>query len=189
MRPAIDLELQPLLKALRTRLEALSGVVMEVRDGVELHHRNQVPFLALDIRRDHLHLDLWLPMVKLEEARASGIARAHPFLENEAVRVRFERAEDLTKVAHWLEEAYRHVPVRTKKAARAAAAAANSANGKKADNKSAAKGNGAAAKAAPKKLAAAKAAPKKAAPKKATPIKPAAKKAAPKRASANKGSR
>lgn len=181
MRPAIDLELQPLLKALRTRLEALSGVVMEVRDGVELHHRNQVPFLALDIRRDHLHLDLWLPMVKLEEARASGIARAHPFLENEAVRVRFERAEDLTKVAHWLEEAYRHVPVRTKKAARAAAAA----NGKKTEAKSGTKGNGTAKKTTAKKLAA----PKKATVKKVPPKKAVGKKAAPKRASATKGPR
>lgn len=180
MRPAIDLELQPLLKALRTRLEALAGVVMEVRDGVELHHRNQVPFLALDIRRDHLHLDLWLPLNKLEEARASGIARAHPFLENEAVRVRFERAEDLTKVAHWLEEAYRHVPVRSKKAARQAAAAANSANGKKAE----AKANGATKKKAPKKAAAKAAAPQKTAPKKA-----AAKAAPPKKASAHKGQR
>lgn len=180
MRPAIDLELQPLLKALRTRLEALSGVVMEVRDGVELHHRNQVPFLALDIRRDHLHLDLWLPMVKLEEARASGIARAHPFLENEAVRVRFERAEDLTKVAHWLEEAYRHVPVRTKKAARAAAA-----NGKKTEAKSGTKGNGTAKKTTAKKLAA----PKKATVKKVPPKKAVGKKAAPKRASATKGPR
>lgn len=182
MRPAIDLELQPLLKALRTRLEALSGVVMEVRDGVELHHRNQVPFLALDIRRDHLHLDLWLPLIKLEEARASGIARAHPFLENEAVRVRFERAEDLTKVAHWLEEAYRHVPVRTKKAARQAAAA-SSANGKKSEPKSGGKSNGAAKKTVAKKVAAPKA------PKKASGPKPAAKKAAPKKASVSKGPR
>lgn len=124
MRPTIDLELQPLLKALRSRLEPFTGVVMDLRDGVEIHQRNTFVFLALDIRRDHLILDLWLPTVKLDEARASGIARAHPFMETEAVRVRFERAEDLTKVAHWLEEAYRHVPVRAKRQARQAAATA-----------------------------------------------------------------
>lgn len=177
MRPTIDLELQPLLKALRTRLEALAGVVMEVRDGVEIHHRNELPFLALDIRRDHLHLDLWLPLIKLEEARASGIARAHPFLENEAVRVRFERAEDLTKVAHWLEEAYRHVPVRTKKAARLAANGAAKAKAKANGESS----NGKAAKAAASKAAKPKAAAPKTASKKAP-----AKKAAPKKAGAKK---
>ncbi len=122
LRTSLDLELVPLLKALRSRLDGMNGVSKASRDGVEVHSVDQTDFMQLEIRRDHMNLDLWLTAEKLEEARASGIGRAHPFMENEAVKVRFERAEDLTKVAHWLEEAYRHALDRSKKAKRSAAA-------------------------------------------------------------------
>lgn len=116
-KATLDLELVPLLKALKNRIDALRSVQTENRDGVEIHSFDGLPFMQLEKRRDHMLLDLWLSSEKLEEARASGIARAHPFMES-AVRVRFERAEDLTRVAHWLEEAYRFVPVRKDRANR-----------------------------------------------------------------------
>ncbi len=110
-RVSLDLELTPLLKALRSRIEGLGESSLETRNGIEVHSRQGLPFLQLELRRDHMYLDLWLPEAKQEEARASGRARAHAFLAD-AVRVRFERAEDLTRVAHWLEESYRFVPTR-----------------------------------------------------------------------------
>lgn len=100
-------------------MEALRGATVEMKDGIEVHKRGDTPFAQLEVRRDHMYLDLWLADHKLEEARASGIARAHPFMENEAVRVRFERAEDLTRVAHWLEESYLYAAVRARRRARA----------------------------------------------------------------------
>jgi hypothetical protein len=103
--------MRPLLKALRARLEALDHT-SSTKDKLEIFVRGDIPFLQLEIRRDHMLLDLWLPPDKLEEARASGIARAHPFMGNEAVKVRFERAEDLTRVARWLEESYHFAPRR-----------------------------------------------------------------------------
>ncbi len=117
LRTSLDLELVPLLKALRNRLDGLDGVAMETKDGLEVHSVRDVPFMQLEIRRDHMNLDLWLTDDKLEEARSSGIGRAHPFMENEAVKVRFERAEDLTRVAHWLEAAYEHGLERARQAA------------------------------------------------------------------------
>ncbi len=114
LRTSLDLELVPLLKALRSRLDGMDGVATETKDGLEIHSVDDVPFMQLEIRRDHMNLDLWLTEEKLEEARSSGIGRAHPFMENEAVKVRFERAEDLTRVAHWLEEAYQHGRARAK---------------------------------------------------------------------------
>lgn len=135
LRASLDLELRPLLKALRTRLEAMDGVTLEKRDGVEVHSVDETTFMQLEIRRDHMNLDLWLDEEKLEEARSSGIGRAHPFMENEAVKVRFERAEDLTRVAHWLEDAYQHARSRAKKAKRSAAAKKGAQTKKKASAK------------------------------------------------------
>src|SRR5688500_11596810 len=88
---------------------------MSPKDGLEVYYRNKTPFLQLEIRRDHMSLDLWLIGDQLEEARASGIARAHPFLGDEAVKVRFERAEDLARVNRWIEASYEYAPNRSKK--------------------------------------------------------------------------
>jgi len=112
LRSAIDHELRPLVRALRNRIDGLNAVSMEKRDGLEIYERGSVPFLALEVRRDHMNLDLWLPEEKLQDARASGIARPHPFEPNDAVRVRFDRALDLTKVARWLEAAHAHARAR-----------------------------------------------------------------------------
>jgi hypothetical protein len=112
LRSNIELEMRPLLKALRARIDALTHT-SSVKDKLEIFVRGDVPFLQLEIRRDHLLLDLWLPPAKLEEARSSGIGRAHPFMGHEAVKVRFERAEDLTRVARWLEDSYRYASERT----------------------------------------------------------------------------
>lgn len=112
MRTTLDVELRPLLRAIRTRIGNLDPVLREQRDGVEVYTNEGVPFLQLELRRDHMHLDLWLTDEQLEEARASGIARPHPFLGERAVRVRFERAEDLTRVAHWLETSHQTAPER-----------------------------------------------------------------------------
>lgn len=51
---------------------------------------------------------MWLPEAKLQDARASGIARPHPFEPNDAVRIRFDRALDLTRVSRWLKAAHTH---------------------------------------------------------------------------------
>jgi len=112
MRPSLDVELRPLLRALETRIGNLDEVRKERCDGYDAFRRNGVPFLHLEIRRDHMHLDIWLKEDALEEARSSGIARPHPFLGEDAVRVRFERAEDLTRVARWLEASHRGAPER-----------------------------------------------------------------------------
>jgi hypothetical protein len=107
-RSSLDIELRPLLKALQSRISGLDGVKRTRANGVETFERLGVPFLQLELRRDHMYLDLWLPEADIRDARASGIARAHPFMGDDAVRVRFERAEDLTKVARWLEVSHRH---------------------------------------------------------------------------------
>jgi hypothetical protein len=120
-RPTPDPEVVPLLRAIKARIDGLSAVTMSPKDGLEIYHRNKTPFLQLEIRRDHMSLDLWLSGDQLEEARASGIARAHPFLGDEAVKVRFERAEDLSKVARWIEASYEYAPNRGKKSAKKSA--------------------------------------------------------------------
>lgn len=108
--------MRPLLKALKTRIEALRSVKKTSKDKTEVYLRGDIPFLQLEIRRDHMNLDLWLPEEGLVEARASGLARAHPFIED-AIKVRFARAEELTKVARWLEQSYRHAPKRNSEGA------------------------------------------------------------------------
>lgn len=116
-RSTTDPEMMPLLRALRSRIESLRAVEHAQKDGMEVYARSGLIFLQVEIRRDHMNLDLWLPAERVEEARASGLARTHPFMA-EAIKVRFERAEDLTKVANWLEESHRYAEVRAKKAAR-----------------------------------------------------------------------
>lgn len=91
---------------------------MTPKDGLDIYYRQKVPFLQLEIRRDHMSLDLWLQAESLEESRASGIARAHPFLGDEAVKVRFERAEDLSRVARWVEASFDYAPNRSKTSAK-----------------------------------------------------------------------
>ena len=103
--------MRPLLKALKSRIEALKSVTKTNKDRTEVYLRDEVPFLQLEIKRDHMNLDLWLPEELLVEARASGLARAHPFIED-AVKVRFARAEELTNVARWLEQSYENAPKR-----------------------------------------------------------------------------
>lgn len=112
VRPSLDVELRPLLRALENRISSLDGVRKTRCDGYTSFCRDGVPFLNLEIRRDHMHLDLWLEEDDLEAARASGIARPHPFLGDPVVRVRFERAEDLTRVGRWLEVSHRTAPNR-----------------------------------------------------------------------------
>ncbi len=114
LRSSLDLELRPLLKALRNRIDGLRGTVMEPKDRLEVFSRDGVPFMQLEIRRDHMNVDLWLSEDKLREARATDLARPHPFDPEHAVVVRFERATDLTKVARWLEDAHAYAKVRKK---------------------------------------------------------------------------
>jgi hypothetical protein len=108
----LDPEIQALQKAVRARIDALSGVVSEKKSGVETFQRQEHAFLQLEVRRDHLSIDLWLPEDMLEESRASGIARSHPFLGEDAVKIRFERAADLARVARWIEASYAYAPNR-----------------------------------------------------------------------------
>lgn len=106
-------EMVPLIRAIKSRIEALSSVTQSTQDKLQVYSRNGVPFLQIEIRRDHILLDLWLPPDTLEEARATGIARAHAFLGDAAVRVRFERAADLSRVGQWIERSYAFATERT----------------------------------------------------------------------------
>jgi hypothetical protein len=118
LRPTPDPEVVPLLRAIKARIDGLSSVTITPKDGSDVYFRNKTAFLQLEIRRDHMSLDLWLSGAQLEEARASGIARAHPFLGDDAVKVRFERAEDLSRVARWIESSYAYASERGRKSAR-----------------------------------------------------------------------
>lgn len=116
---------------------------MEKKDGLEVYERGSVPFLALEVRRDHMNLDLWLPDEKLKDAKASGLGRPHPFDPTDAVRVRFDRALDLTKVARWLEDAHAHAPARASAVTVSATAEARKTKAKRpARKKSAVKSSG-----------------------------------------------
>ena len=105
---SVSPEMAPLLNALKARIEELSPNAEETltEDGLKAYMRSNNIFMQLEIRQDHMSLDFWLPPEKLEEVRSTEIGRAHPFLENEAVKVRFERAGDITRVARWLREAH-----------------------------------------------------------------------------------
>lgn len=119
LRPTPDPEVVPLLRAIKARIEGLGSAVSTLqKDGLDIFSRNKTSFLQLEVRRDHMSLELWLPAEQLDEARASGIARAHPFLGEEAVKVRFERAEDLSRVARWIEASFDYAPDRARKTAR-----------------------------------------------------------------------
>jgi hypothetical protein len=107
-RSNLDVEIRPLWQALEARIDGLGEVERQSRNELDVFCRDGVPFLQIEQRRDHLLLDLWLPAEQLQRARSSGIAKAHPFKEEEAIRVRFERAEDLPRVARWLEASHRH---------------------------------------------------------------------------------
>lgn len=105
-RKLLDLELRPLLRALRGRLKDRPQLTVEGKDRHRVYKRAGATFLELEFRRDHMRLDLFLPEAERKQARSSGIARAHPFKPAEAIRVRFDRAEDLPQVSRWLEAAY-----------------------------------------------------------------------------------
>ncbi|MCK6550869.1 hypothetical protein L6R52_33840, partial [Myxococcota bacterium] len=117
LRPTPDPEIVPLVRAIKARIEGLGAIVTEQKDKVDVYLRDKVAFLQLELKRDHMSLDLWLPTEQLDEARASGIARAHPFLGDDAVKVRFERAEDLSRIARWIEAGYAYAPDRERLAA------------------------------------------------------------------------
>jgi len=105
------------MKAIRARIDTLPSITSDRRSGNEVFQRGENVFLQMEIRRDFISLDLWLIDELIEEARASGIARAHPFLGEDAVKVRFERAADLARVARWIEASYAYAPNREERRA------------------------------------------------------------------------
>ncbi len=112
VRLSLEPEIVALLKAIQKRIDVLPGISTEKRNGVDVYLRGVDAFLQLEIRRDFLSLDIWLDDDQLEDARASGIARAHPFLGEDAIKVRFERATDLARVARWIEHSHGYAPRR-----------------------------------------------------------------------------
>lgn len=107
VRTSLDPELVPLFKALMGRVDALPSVQREQKERLEVFQHDGNPFMQLEKKRDHMYLDLWLPYELIEEAKGSGLGRAHPFLGKDVVKIRFERAQDLTKVARWVEASHR----------------------------------------------------------------------------------
>jgi hypothetical protein len=112
VRLTLEPEILALLKAIQKRIEVLPGITTEKRNGVDVYLRGAEVFLQLEIKRDYLSLDIWVDDELLEDARASGIARAHPFLGEDAIKVRFERATDLARVARWIEHSHGYAPRR-----------------------------------------------------------------------------
>lgn len=112
VRLSLEPEIIALLKAIQKRIETLPGITNEKRDGFDVYIRGPHAFLQMEIKRDFLSLDLWLDDVQIEESRASGIARAHPFLGEDAIKIRFERATDLARVARWIEHSHAYAPRR-----------------------------------------------------------------------------
>lgn len=110
-RKLLDLELRPLLRALKGRLKDRPQLTEEGTERRRVYKRADSVFMELELRRDHMRLDLWLNEKERASARSSGIARAHPFQPKEAIRVRFDRAEDLPQVSRWLETAYQEAAV------------------------------------------------------------------------------
>lgn len=108
----MDPVVRALQKALQSRIDSLREVNTTRVEVREVFRRGEITFLQVEICRDHLALDVWLPEALREEARSSGIARAHPFLGVEAVVIRFERAQDLARVARWVEASHEWAPVR-----------------------------------------------------------------------------
>lgn len=108
----MDPVVRALQKALQSRIDGLREVTTARVEPRDLYRRGDFTFLQVEVCRDHLSLDVWLPEALREEARSSGIARAHPFLGQEAVVIRFERAQDLARVARWIEASHDWAPVR-----------------------------------------------------------------------------
>jgi len=99
-----------LLKALENRIEDLPPFIRDVKETVEVYRNKDKVFLQIEIKRDHILVDLWLPKEETIKARTSGLGRGHPFLGSEALRIRFEQAVDLAQVARWIETSYIHAP-------------------------------------------------------------------------------
>lgn len=114
-----DPEIVALKKAVRARLEGMGPFDTETRDGIVVYMRDGEPFVNIQTKRDHMVVDLWLQDEAIGDARSSGIARAHPFLGENAIKIRFERAVDLARVARWIEHSYRWAPQRAEAAAAA----------------------------------------------------------------------
>ncbi|MBI4821953.1 MAG: hypothetical protein HY791_37190 [Deltaproteobacteria bacterium] len=120
-----DAPVRALIRALDARIEAFGTFSKSEKDGIDLYLRDSDVFMQMEIKQEYVSVDLWLPSEDLEEARSSGIARTHPFLGDDAVRIRFERAQDLARVARWAEASYLRAPGRIKVSNRPAKAAAD----------------------------------------------------------------
>ena len=105
-RLRLEPHVSALIRALDSRLEGLGRWKDETKDGLKVYTIQGEAFLQIEVKRDHMNVDVWLDEDNLAKARSSGIARAHPFLGEDAVKVRFERAEDLARVARWIEVSY-----------------------------------------------------------------------------------
>ena len=112
MKPRIRPEPQVVVlsKALQNRIDDLPRFERETKEAVDLYRNKEKVFLQVEIKRDHILVDLWLPHEETEKARTSGLGRGHPFLGPEALRIRFERAIDLAQIAQWIELSYEHAP-------------------------------------------------------------------------------
>jgi hypothetical protein len=115
-----DPEVVALSRAIGARIDGLGPHETDSKDGFIIHLRSGIPFLQIQINRDHMNLDLWLGGTVLADARSSGIARSHPFLGDEAVKIRFERAQDLSRVARWIEASFDYAKERARRAAEVA---------------------------------------------------------------------
>ena len=99
-----------LSKALQNRIDDLPRFDRETKEGVDLYRNKEKVFLQVEVKRDHILVDLWLPSDETEKARTSGLGRGHPFLGPEALRIRFEQAIDLAQIARWIEMSYDYAP-------------------------------------------------------------------------------
>jgi hypothetical protein len=99
-----------LSKALQNRIDDLPRFERESKEAVDLYRTKDKVFLQVEIKRDHILVDLWLTKEETIKARTSGLGRGHPFLGAEALRIRFEQAVDLAQIARWIEMSYEHAP-------------------------------------------------------------------------------
>ncbi|MBI2377473.1 MAG: hypothetical protein HYV07_25960 [Deltaproteobacteria bacterium] len=107
-----DAPVRALIRALEARIEAFGPFAKSDKDGIDVYLRDADVFMQMEVKQEYLSVDLWLPYEDLDEARSSGIARTHPFLGEDAIRIRFERAQDLARVARWAECSYERAPDR-----------------------------------------------------------------------------
>lgn len=112
MKPRIRPEPQVVVlsKALQNRIDDLPRFERQNKESIELYLKNDKVFLQVEIKRDHIVVDLWLPEDEKNKARTSGLGRAHPFHGPEALRIRFEQAIDLAQIARWIEMSYEYAP-------------------------------------------------------------------------------